>query len=159
MESDAISSWCHKNCLWEVWGNHPHNHPHNILKLVAEHRRPAYIIPLLSYDLHIWTCDLRYHGYYLLSHILSIFSLKNLHICSCCAVHSHSVVSHSLRPHELQPTRLLCPWDSPGKSTGVGSHALLQGIFPTQGSNPGLPHCRWIIYVWTTREAQESWSG
>ena len=37
-------------------------------------------------------------------------------------------------------TRLLCPWDSPGKNTGVGSHSLLQGIFPTQGSNPSLLH-------------------
>ena len=36
--------------------------------------------------------------------------------------------------------------DSPGKHTGVGSHALLEGIFPTQGSNPGLPHCRRILY-------------
>ena len=36
--------------------------------------------------------------------------------------------------------------DSPGKNTGVGCPALLQGIFPTQGSNPGLPHCRWILY-------------
>ena len=36
--------------------------------------------------------------------------------------------------------------DSPGKSSGVGCHFLLQGIFPTQGSNPGLPHCRWILY-------------
>ena len=36
--------------------------------------------------------------------------------------------------------------DSPGKNTGVGSHALLQGIFPTQGLNPGLPHCRRILY-------------
>ena len=36
--------------------------------------------------------------------------------------------------------------DSPGKNTGVGYHALLQGIFPTQGLNPGLPHCRWILY-------------
>ena len=42
--------------------------------------------------------------------------------------------------------RLLCPWDSPGKNTGVGCHALLQGIFPTQGLNPGLPHCRQILY-------------
>ena len=47
-------------------------------------------------------------------------------------------------PHGLYPTRLLSPWNSPGKNTGVGSHCLLQGIFPTQGSNPGLPHCRHI---------------
>ena len=38
------------------------------------------------------------------------------------------------------------PWDSSGKNTGVGSLSLLQGIFPTQGSNPGLPHCRRILY-------------
>ena len=49
-------------------------------------------------------------------------------------------------PHGLQPARLLCPWDSPGKITGVGCHALLQGIFPTQGSNPDLLHCRHVLY-------------
>ena len=53
-----------------------------------------------------------------------------------------SVMSDSLRPHGLQPTRLLCPWAFPGKTTGVGCHFLLQGIFPTQGSNPGLLHYR-----------------
>ena len=57
---------------------------------------------------------------------------------------SRSVVPDSLRPHGLQPTRLLCPWDFPG--TGVGCHFLLQGIFPTQGSNPGILHCRQILY-------------
>ena len=46
----------------------------------------------------------------------------------------------------LKPTRLLCPWDSPGKNTGVGCHFLLQGMSPTQVSNPGLLHCRWILY-------------
>ena len=57
-----------------------------------------------------------------------------------------SVVSDSLRPHGLQPARLLCPWDSPGKNTEVACHALLQGIFPTHGVNPGLLHCRLILY-------------
>ena len=42
----------------------------------------------------------------------------------------------TLPPHGLQTARLLCPWDFPGKNTEVGSHSLLQGIFPTQGSNP-----------------------
>ena len=42
--------------------------------------------------------------------------------------------------------RLLRPWDSPGKSTGVGCHFLLQGIFPTQGFNLGLPHYRQTLY-------------
>ena len=78
-------------------------------------------------------------------------------------------MSDSLRPHGLQHTRLLCPkltpekwkslscvpvcnpmdyspWNSPGQNTGVGSLSLLQGIFPIQGSNPGLLHCRWILY-------------
>ena len=44
-------------------------------------------------------------------------------------------MSNSLQPHGLQSARLLRPWDSPGKNTGVGCHALLQGIFLTQGSN------------------------
>ena len=44
-------------------------------------------------------------------------------------------MSDSLQPYGLEPARLLCPWDSPGKNTGVGCHALLQGIFLTQGSN------------------------
>ena len=48
---------------------------------------------------------------------------------------SHSFVSDTLQPYGLQPTRLLCPWDSPGKNTEVDSHSLLQGTFPTQGSN------------------------
>ena len=59
---------------------------------------------------------------------------------------SRSVLSHSLWPHGLYPSRLLCPWDSPGKNTGVGCHSLLQGIFPTQGPNPSLLHCRQILY-------------
>ena len=54
---------------------------------------------------------------------------------------SHSVVSNSLWLHGLYT-----PWSSPGQHTGVGSLSFLQGIFPTQGLNPGLPHCRWILY-------------
>ena len=44
------------------------------------------------------------------------------------------------------PARLLCPWDFPRNNTGVGCHSLHQGIFPTQGSNPDLLHCRQILY-------------
>ena len=57
-------------------------------------------------------------------------------------------------PMDYRPFRLLCAWDSPGKNTGVGSHSLLLGIFPTQGSNPSLLHCRGILYCWATREAR-----
>ena len=67
-------------------------------------------------------------------------------VCVCvCVCVSHSIMSDSLRPHELQPTRLFCPWNSPGKNTGMGCHSLLQGIFPTQGLNQGLLHCRRIL--------------
>ena len=52
-----------------------------------------------------------------------------------------SVMSNSLRPHGLYS-----PQNSPDQNTGVGSLSLLQGIFPTQGSNPGLPYCRQILY-------------
>ena len=69
---------------------------------------------------------------------------------------SRSVVSDSLRGQGLEPTRRLRPWDFPGKSTGVGCHFLLQGIFPTQGSNPGLPHCRQTLY---RLSHQGSWKG
>ena len=54
----------------------------------------------------------------------------------CC-----SVVSDPLRPQGLYS-----PWNSPGQNTGGGRLSLLQGIFPTQGSNPGLPDCRWVLY-------------
>ena len=50
---------------------------------------------------------------------------------------SGSVMSNSLRPHGLYS-----PWNSPGQNTGLGSLSLLQEIFPTQGWNPGLPHCK-----------------
>ena len=68
---------------------------------------------------------------------------------------SRSVVSHSLWPHGLYRTRLLRPWDSPGKNTGVGCHCLLQGIFPTQGSNPGLLHCRQTLYPLSHQGSQK----
>ena len=56
------------------------------------------------------------------------------------------VMSDSLWPHGLYPTMLLRPWDFSDYSTGVGCHFLLQRIFLTQGSNPGLPYCRPVLY-------------
>ena len=57
-----------------------------------------------------------------------------------------------LWPHALQPSRLLCPWDFPGKSTGLSCHFLLHGIFLIQGSNSHLWIGRWILYQWATGE-------
>ena len=59
-------------------------------------------------------------------------------MCVCTQSLSHV-------PLFATPIRLLSPWDSPDNTTGVSSHSFLQGIFPTQGSNPGLLHCRQIL--------------
>ena len=63
-------------------------------------------------------------------------------------------LSNSLRPHVLFSRRagLLCPWESPGKNTGVGCHFLLQGVLPIWGSNPDLLHCTQILYHLSHRE-------
>ena len=68
---------------------------------------------------------------------------------------SRSVVLDSLQPHGLQPARLFCPWDSPGKKTGVYSHSFLQGIFLTPGSNPSLLHYRQILYHLSHQESPQ----
>ena len=68
-------------------------------------------------------------------------------VCTCV---SHSIVSNSFAtPWTVTPCnlRLLCLWNSPGKNIGVDSHSLPQGIFLTQGSKPGLLHCRQILWA------------
>ena len=72
-------------------------------------------------------------------------------ISSCVCACSVTSVSSSLQAYGLQLATLLCPWDPPGKNTGVGCYILLQGTFPTQtqGSNLSLLHllhCSWILY-------------
>ena len=64
------------------------------------------------------------------------------------------VVSNSLRPRGLYS-----PWNSPGQNTGVGSLSLLHGIFPTQGSNLGLPHCRRSLYQLSTGRPKNTGVG
>ena len=69
----------------------------------------------------------------------SLFSsLRGVCVCVCV------VRSRSVRPCGLRPPRLLWPWDPPGKNTGVGCHALLQGIFLTQG----WTLCLWNLLPW-----------
>ena len=60
----------------------------------------------------------------------------NLNVGHVCEV--ASVISNSVHPYGQQPARFLYPWDSSGKNTGAGCCVLIQGIFPTQGSNPGI---------------------
>ena len=61
-------------------------------------------------------------------------------------VFCRSVMSDSVRPLGMYPTGFSVQGDFPGKNTEAGCHALLQGILLTQGLNPGLPHCMWILY-------------
>ena len=78
----------------------------------------------------------------------TITSLMCVCVCVCVCTRARaarSVMSDSLRPHGLQPARFLCPWGYPGKNAEAGCHSLLQGIFLTQESNPGLLHCRQIF--------------
>ena len=56
----------------------------------------------------------------------------------------------------MQPHGLCSPWNSPGQNTRVDSLSFLQGILPTQGSKPGLPHCRWVLYQLSHRILIES---
>ena len=72
------------------------------------------------------------------------FSSSGQKVCVCV---SCSVMSDSLQPHGLEPVSLLCPWNSPGKNTGVAYHFLLQGIFMTDGSKPVLLHFRQILFL------------
>ena len=92
--------------------------------------------------------ELLYNGY---SHGQVTMHLAcRWYMCAC------SVIYNSLQPHGLEPALLLRPWKSLGKNTGVGCHALLQGIFWTQGLNssstsPAL--VGWFFYHWATWEA------
>ena len=83
---------------------------------------------------------------YCYSHSKNEKSFKGVQCLICCVVLSHSVMSDSLKPLDYRPPGSSVHGDSPGKNTGVGCHALLQGIFLTQGLNPGLLHCRQIFY-------------
>ena len=73
--------------------------------------------------------------------IIIMFAIKD---CVCAL--SHPVMSDSANPMDCSPPGFSVHGDSPGKNIGVGCHALLQGIFPTHGLNPGLPHCRRILH-------------
>ena len=79
------------------------------------------------------------------------------HIILGCSVLSLSVMSDSVRPHGLQPARLLRPWDSPVKNTGMGCHAFLQGIFPTRDQTQVSRMTGRFFTIWATSKAQEFW--
>ena len=72
-----------------------------------------------------------------------MWNLEKWYMCVCV---SCPLVTNPWQSHGLQPASLLCPWNCSGNNTRVGCHPPLQGIFPTQGSNPRLLHCRCILY-------------
>ena len=89
---------------------------------------------------------------YMLKYFSSIHGEKeklegiSLHVYYPGSILTHVKVKVSVVSDSLQPRGLYSPWNSPGQNTGVGSLSLPQGILPTQGSNPGLPHCGRILY-------------
>ena len=88
---------------------------------------------------NVWECPRAFH-----SPLLWVF---------CAAMLSRSVLSDPWQTPWTVACQLLCPRDSPGKNTGVGCHALLQRIFPIQGLNPRLLHCRQILYHLSHQES------
>ena len=74
-----------------------------------------------------------------------VFVIECLSVTCCCCLVAQSCLT-LCDPMDCSPPGSSVHGDSPGKNTGVGCLALLQGIFPTQGLNPGLLHCRWILY-------------
>ena len=87
-------------------------------------------------------------GFFLYLYIVRFRVCAHALVCVCvCVCVSCSLVPDSLRPHGLWPARLLFPWDSPVRNTGVGCHSLPQGIFLTQRWNLCLLYCRQILTI------------
>ena len=87
------------------------------------------------------------------SSIFFFFNFWDIHCC-CLVAKSCPTLCDPMDCRGAPFSRVLCPWNSLGENTGVGCHCLLQGLFPTQGSDPGLLHHRRALYCWATREAQ-----
>ena len=97
-----------------------------------------------------WICSSPSDMLLLIASRVFLISVIVFFVSLCLFFHSSQLSSVQSLSHvrlcDPMDTRLLCPWDFLGKSTGVGCHFLLQGSFPAQGSNPGLPHCRQTLY-------------
>ena len=87
---------------------------------------------------------------YLLMFAIWDSAVTNVYVVLCLVVQLCPTLCD---PVDCSPPGSSIHGDPPGKNTGVGGHALLQGIFPTQGSNPGILHCRWIVYHLSNQES------
>ena len=124
-----------------------HSFCYEWLLLIDTFRYSTIFPKLFQKYFFLWFPGFRDFYIVLLLHSFSSFLIKKKERLWSC-----SVVWFFATP-QARATRLLCPWDFPGKSTGVGCHFLLQGIFWTQGLNPGLPCCRQKRFtIWATRE-------
>ena len=140
--------------MWNIgnWRGLPENSSQSN-SLILDSSQTAWISILPLWVLRTWACHIPLTSHLwglndLLWRMNELTQLKHVELCS--------VISNSLWPHELYPTRLLCPWYFPGKNTVVGCHFLLQGIFPTQGSNSSLWHHRQILYH-LNHQGRPSW--
>ena len=84
---------------------------------------------------------------------VSVHTCVCVHKCECVLVKVKVAQSCPL----CDPMCYISTWNSPGQNTGVGGLSLIQGIFPTQGLNPGLPHCRWILYQLSHKGSPRLW--
>ena len=85
----------------------------------------------------------------------SVHGILQAKILEYWCVQSLSHVGLFVMVIDCSPPGYVVLGDSPGKNTRVGCHALLQGIFPTQGQNPGLPYCRWILYCLSHQKSRQ----
>ena len=122
----VVDLWCVSFSYTAKWLNFIHTHTYIFIYILFQILSHCWLLQLVS----TVPCAIQY------------VLLPVLYTCLC------SVVSDFLWPRGLGPTRLLCPWDFPVKNTGVSCHFLLQGIFPTQGSNLHLLHCKQLLYHW-----------
>ena len=115
-------------------------------KLLTKTIWTCYTILLVNICFHFIWINSTSFGVKLLSHGLDV----------CLWVRAQSLQSCPILcdPMDCSALGSSVHGDSPGKNTGVSCHALLQGIYPTQGSSPGLLHCRQILYRWATRKVQ-----
>ena len=111
---------------------------------------------LMLHFQHLRTEQSHWHDFFIKNLILNVtFHLQLLQNTYAKKVKLWVALLCSTLCDHMNP-RLLCTWNSPGKNTGVGCHSLLQGIFLTQGSNPGLMHCRQTLYS-LSHNAQIYW--
>ena len=130
------------------------------------HRRPLWLpetmfptrfssFPAWRVTMSVWQPWTYSSNFLALSSALTIASFSFVTYCICFLCVIQSVVSNSVTQETVAcQALLLCPWDSPGKDTGVGCHFLLQGIFLTQESNPGLSCIAGRLFYWLSYEGR-----